>query len=79
MLTPEEEEFGIDWTREVRKEGLQALRRVILAQLTQRFGLPSEDLRRRLEGIRSFDELASIGERLLTASSLAELGLEPTS
>lgn len=79
MLTPEEEEFGIDWTREVRKEGLQALRRVILAQLTQRFGLPSEDLRRRVEGIASLDELASIGERLLTVRSLAELGLEPAS
>jgi hypothetical protein len=79
MLTPEEEEFGIDWTREVRKQGLQALRRVILAQLTQRFGLPSEDLRRRLEGIGSFDELASIGERIWIVRSLAELGLEPTS
>ena len=87
MLTQEEEEFGIDfsreWVRKGRREGLeeavQALRRVILAQLTQRFGFPSEDLRRRVEGIASLDELTSIGERILTVRSLAELGLEPTS
>lgn len=83
MLTQEEEEFGIDfsreWVRKGQEEGRQALRRVILAQLTQRFGLPSEDLRRRIEAIGSFDELASIGERIWTVRSLAELGLEPTS
>ena len=87
MLTQEEEEFGIDfsreWVRKGRREGLeealQALKRVILAQLTQRFGLPSDDLRQRVEGIGSLDELTSIGERLLTARSLAELGLEPPS
>jgi len=87
MLTQEEEEFGIDfsreWVRKGRREGveeaLQTVRRGVLAQLAQRFGPLSDDLSRRVEAIGSPDELATILERILTARSLAELGLEPTS
>ncbi|HWM90643.1 MAG TPA: Rpn family recombination-promoting nuclease/putative transposase [Thermoanaerobaculia bacterium] len=86
MLTPEEEEFGIDWSRdwvrqgrrEAMEEALRAMRRSVLALLGQRFGPPSEEVRRRVEGIGSLDELTSILERILTVRSLAELGLEPT-
>lgn len=76
-------ENTIDWTREwkdlgreeERREILQALRPAVLAQLEQRFGPLAEEAHRRVEAIDSAEELADLLKRLLSASSLAELGL----
>jgi len=72
-------ENEIDWTREYKDQGrqetLQALRPAVLAHLEQRFGLLTEETRRRVEAIDSAEELAELLTHLLSASSLAELGL----
>jgi hypothetical protein len=76
-------ENEIDWTREYKDQGreeerreiLQALLPAVLAQLEQRFGSLSEEARSRVEAIDSAEELAELLTRLLSASSLAELGL----
>ncbi|HXU45462.1 MAG TPA: DUF4351 domain-containing protein [Thermoanaerobaculia bacterium] len=53
----------------------QGMREVLLRQLRKRFpALPSRAIER-VEAISSPDELGSLAERLLTASSLADLGL----
>ncbi|HVG09929.1 MAG TPA: DUF4351 domain-containing protein [Thermoanaerobaculia bacterium] len=72
-------ENAIDWSREYKEEGrreiLQALCPAVLAQLEQRFGSLTEEARRRVEAIDSAEELAELLTRLLSASSLADLGL----
>lgn len=84
-------ENTIDWTREWkdmgRQEGLQegrqeerqallqALRPAVLALLEQRFGALSEETKRSVETIDSGEEMASLLKRILSARSLAELGL----
>ena len=80
-------EQAIDWTREWkdkgreegrqegRQETLKGLRPAVLAQLEQRFGPLTEDARRRIEAIDSVEEMADLLKRVLSASSLAELGL----
>lgn len=74
----------IEWTREWKEEGRKEvlreftdrLRRLVLRQLDQRFHpLPAAALHQ-VEAIQSLDELESLAERILIASSLAELGLE---
>ena len=79
MLTKEEEELGIDWRRnlraEGRAEGLEAMRRLVLDQLSERFGPLSEDTEQRLLSLSSLDDLTDLGRRLVKADSLSELGL----
>lgn len=58
--------------REGRQEGIRAL---LLDQLEARFGPLSGTVRRHLEAIDSADELARLVRRVVTAGSLAELGL----
>lgn len=54
------------------QEGRKAL---VLRQLRKRFGSLPEEAIRRLEAMNSVDELDALGERLLTARSLDDLGL----
>jgi hypothetical protein len=61
--------------QEERQEILQALRPAVLTQLEQRFGPLSEETQRRVEAIDSGEEMASLLKRILSARSLAELGL----
>lgn len=76
-------ENTIDWSREYkdqgreegRQEALQALLPAVLAHIEQRFGSLSEETRRRVEAIDSVEEMADLLKRVLSASSLAELGL----
>lgn len=77
------EEEGIDWSRkwrqkgreEGREESLQTLRPVTLTLVEQRFGPLPEQTRRQVEAIDSVKELARVMERIMTATSLADLGL----
>jgi hypothetical protein len=59
-----------------RQEGLQAMRRVLLSLLEQRFGPLPETTRQRIEAISSLDRLTRLSERALTARSLAALRLQ---
>lgn len=73
-------ETVIDWTREWkeegRQEGLQVMRPAVLSLLEQRFGPLPENTRARVEEIGSVEELAALTGRILSAGSLAELGLQ---
>jgi len=60
---------------EGRQEGLVTLREVLLGQLEQRFGPLPAATRERVKAISSFDRLARLGRRVLTAPSLAALRL----
>jgi hypothetical protein len=61
--------------REGLEEGLQALRKVLLGLLEQRFGPLPDQTRQRVEAICSLDRLTRLSERALTARSLAALRL----
>jgi hypothetical protein len=64
------------WSERLRAEGeLQALRRVLVSQLEQRFGPVPSKVRKKVESTRSIPRLNGLLERVLTASSLKDLGL----
>ncbi len=58
-----------------REEGIQAVKRILLALLDQRFGPLPAPTRERIEAISSLDRLTRLSERALTARSLASLRL----
>jgi hypothetical protein len=63
--------------REGRQEGqAQGMQKLILQQMTQRFGRLPARVRRQVEEISSIQELRKLGRRVLRAKSLAEMGLE---
>ena len=73
-------ERGIEEGREKGIEeglerGLERLRQTVLRQLGQRFGSVSPAQRRRLEAIRSLDELGAIADRIWEVQAIGELGL----
>ncbi|HXU46594.1 MAG TPA: DUF4351 domain-containing protein [Thermoanaerobaculia bacterium] len=57
------------------EKGVDRLRQTVLRQLDQRFGQVSPALRRRVEAIRSLDELGAIADRIFEVQVLEELGL----
>jgi predicted transposase YdaD len=59
--------------QEARQEDLEKARGVIIKNLEGRFGPLPEDIRRRVEGIASFEELTELSIRAGAASSLAAL------
>ena len=63
------------WKQEGFREALESLRRVLLNTLEARFGPLSEEVRRKVEGIDSFEELAELSVRVGSVSSLDSLGL----
>jgi hypothetical protein len=58
------------------QEGLQAVRKILLGLLEQRFGPLPAATRERIEAISSLDRLTRLSERALTARSLAALRLQ---
>jgi len=76
-------ESVMDWTRQWKQEGLEEgrkkgreeIRRTLLQNLETRFGPLSDEVRQRVEAIGSIQDLAELGFRAGTASSLRELGL----
>ena len=75
------EENFIRWQetarQEGRQEGLLTLRRVLLAQMTERFGPLSGEVRVRVEQITSIQRLQQLTRRVLSAGSLKAMGLGP--
>lgn len=82
------EETLIKWRDEIRKEarqeglkeGLQegrvlSLRKMLLQQMTLRFGRLPKPVRSRVEQITSTQELEKLTRKVLSATSLEEMGL----
>lgn len=73
----------MEWTQQWKEEGREAgrqetlaeFRSILLRNLEIRFGPLAEDVRRRVEGIGSLEELAALSARSGTAASLKALGL----
>jgi hypothetical protein len=64
------------WTDRIEIEGeKRGARKVLLHQLEQRFGPIPDDVRLRVEKIRSLDRLTRLASRVLTARSLKEMRL----
>lgn len=76
MLAENVIEWTQEWKEQGRQESLQVMRPAVLSLLEQRFGPLTEDTRGRVEGIHSVEELAALTGRILSAGSLAELGLQ---
>lgn len=75
------EETLIAWRkrkdREAQEKGVQkGIRRMLVRQLDQRFGPLPVRARRKVGAIRSTQRLEQLGDQVLTARSLQELGLE---
>jgi hypothetical protein len=76
-------EMATTWSERIRQEGvqqgletgLQAMRTMLLTLLDQRFGPLPEETRARVEAITSLSRLSRLGEKVLTARSLAALRL----
>ena len=51
-------------------------RETLLRQLTAKFGAPSEETRSRIQALESAEELDTYLERILTATSIEDMGLE---
>ncbi len=56
-------------------QGVEQMRRVVLRQLTQRFGAVPAKVRRKIEAIDSLEPLADLAERVLVVSAIDDLGL----
>ncbi len=64
------------WSERLKAEGeRQALQRVLVCQLEQRFGRLPGKVRRKVQSTKSLSRLNDLAQRVLTASSLQELGL----
>ncbi len=64
------------WTDRVEIEGeKKGFRRLLLHQLERRFGPIPDEIRQRVEKIRSEDRLTRLAEKVLTARSLKEMRL----
>lgn len=69
-------ELETTWFDKVKAEGrLEALREMVLRLLGSRFGSVPEPARQRIESLSSEPELQRLGERIVGARSLDELGL----
>jgi len=70
------EETAREWRRQYVKEGRQeGMRALLLQQIERRFGPLVEEQRRRFEAITSPARLKRLADKILTASSLDEMGL----
>src|SRR4051812_35569825 len=64
--------MAMTWSEKQQAEGQKHL---LLVQLTERFGPLPESTKRQVEEISSFQRLARLAKRILTAHSLEEMGL----
>jgi hypothetical protein len=63
------------YTQKGIEQGIEALRRVVLRLLSQRFGSVPETVRRRVEAIEAMEPLENLAEKTLEAQSIEDLGL----
>lgn len=70
----------LEWTREWKEEGrqeglLEGSRELLLSQMEERFGSVPEEARRQVEALQDLDELKKLARRIVSASTLDDLGL----
>jgi len=79
MLEETAQEWKKQWLREGREEGLRAgqteMRKVLLQQMTLRFGRLPKAIRQQVEAISSMPELRELARKVILAESLQDLGL----
>lgn len=68
-----------EWERQARREGRQeglllGTRKALLRLMTRRFGLVPRHVRAQINAISSLRELEEMADKVLTASSLQEMG-----
>ncbi|HXU46534.1 MAG TPA: DUF4351 domain-containing protein, partial [Thermoanaerobaculia bacterium] len=85
--SPEVETMELTWADQIEAKGIEKglakgvekgtdrLRQTVLRLLDQRFGHVTPALRRRVEAIRSLDELGAIADRIFEVQAIEELGL----
>ena len=56
-------------------QGVDALHRVVLSLLSQRFGAVPETVRRKVEAIDSMDSLSNLATKVLEVKSIDDMGL----
>jgi predicted transposase YdaD len=78
------EETLIEWREKIRREGhregrkegrLEERRKVLLEQMTLRFGRLPKEVRGQVEQITSTQKLHSLTKKILSAKTLHDLGL----
>jgi len=68
--------WGEKMIEQGRLEGkIEALRQFVLRQMERRFGSVPDNVRRRVEALDSTDALTEVGDKLMDAGSIAEIGL----
>ena len=76
MLEETMREWRKQYVKEGRKQGrLEGTHEYLLHQIQRRFGPLPEEQRRRFEAITSPARLKRLADKILTASSLDEMGL----
>lgn len=83
MLAENVKQWTREWKREGMEEGLEkgrtegvrAFQEFLLSGMAERFGPLTNEVRRRVKRVEDLDELKGLAKRLLTASSLEDLGL----
>ena len=76
----EVEEMEVTWADKMMEKGLkvglvEGKRETLLRQLTAKFGPVSEESRSRVQALEPVAELDAYLERVLTANSIADMGL----
>jgi hypothetical protein len=73
------EKMEVEYTEKgVRKglqQGVEALHRVVLRLLSQRFGAVPETLQRKVEAIDSMDSLSTLASKVFEVKSIDDMGL----
>jgi hypothetical protein len=79
LEVPMLEETVREWERQIRREerreGEIEMRKMLLQQMTLRFGRLPKKVRQRVEAISSTRELQGLGRKVVLAKSLQDLGL----
>ena len=71
------QDVELTWMDKLLLKGeLKGRRETLLRQMTQKFGPLSDGVKKRVEAYESVDELDACLERILTATSLEEMGLD---
>ena len=73
MLAERVKEWSYQWKQEGREEGVEKARGVMVQNLEKRFGPLPENIRQRLNGITSIEELTELSFRAGAAASLSAL------
>ena len=70
------EETVREWEKQIRREeGRGEMQKMLLQQMTLRFGRLPRNVRQRVEAISSMRELRGLAQRVVLAKTVQDLGL----